>query len=157
MKNVSILLLIANLWAFGSPLSGAAPRPAFSSQLSPPSIVCPSDVAQGTDSGEVSARVSYSVSATNNYVNVDCQPPSDSIFPVGTTVVQCVATDLAGTAATCNFTVTIKDIEPPQLICPPELTFICPPESCSAECNFQVMAEDLLPGLRLFCFPPAGL
>src|SRR6185503_4361300 len=23
--------------------------------------------------------------------------------------------------------------------------------------NYQVMAEDLLPGIRLFCFPPSGL
>lgn len=41
-----------------------------------------------------------------------CSPASGSMFPVGTTVVHCMATDLAGNTATCSFTVTVLDPTP---------------------------------------------
>lgn len=39
-------------------------------------------------------------------------------FPVGTTTITYVATDLSNNSQTCSFTVTIEDIEAPQVICP---------------------------------------
>jgi hypothetical protein len=36
-----------------------------------------------------------------------CNPPSGSIFPVGTTTVTCTATDTSGNTAACSFTVTV--------------------------------------------------
>jgi hypothetical protein len=44
---------------------------------------------------------------------VVCSPPSGSTFAVGTTPVNCTATDAAGNVAPCSFTVTVKDAEPP--------------------------------------------
>jgi dipeptidyl aminopeptidase/acylaminoacyl peptidase len=40
-------------------------------------------------------------------VTVSCNPPSGSTFPVGTTVVNCMATDASGNHATCSFPVNV--------------------------------------------------
>jgi hypothetical protein len=39
-----------------------------------------------------------------------CNPPSGSIFPVGTTTVTCTAKDVAGNAASCSFAITVYDL-----------------------------------------------
>jgi hypothetical protein len=46
-------------------------------------------------------------------INVVCNPPSGSVFPVGTTTVTCTATDAAGNIASCSFNVTVNDTECP--------------------------------------------
>jgi hypothetical protein len=35
-----------------------------------------------------------------------CSPPSGSLFPIGTTIVNCTATDTSGNIATCSFSIT---------------------------------------------------
>jgi HYR domain-containing protein len=51
------------------------------------------------------------VSATDDHdpaPDVVCTPPSPSIFPIGTTQVQCTATDEAGNTTTGAFSVTVR-------------------------------------------------
>ncbi len=36
-----------------------------------------------------------------------CVPPSGSFFPLGTTLVTCIATDASGNQSTCEFPVTV--------------------------------------------------
>ncbi|MCM3900789.1 MAG: HYR domain-containing protein [Pyrinomonadaceae bacterium] len=54
--------------------------------------------------------MNYSATATDNCSNltVTATHPSGSSFPVGVTTVTVTATDAAGTAATCSFTVTVN-------------------------------------------------
>ncbi|CAE7755625.1 unnamed protein product [Symbiodinium sp. CCMP2456] len=62
------------------------------------------------------AQVSFEAVATDGCgsLHVSCSPPSLSLFPVGSTRVQCTATDASGNAATENFEVTVsKGVEPP--------------------------------------------
>ena len=57
------------------------------------------------------ATVAYSASATDNLdpsPTLSCVPPSGSVFPIGTTTVNCTATDHAGNSATGSFTVRAK-------------------------------------------------
>ena len=63
------------------------------------------------DPGQCGAVATYSTGAS-----VTCSPPSGSIFPVGTNIVTCMATN---PAATYTFTVTVKDCEPPVVSCLP--------------------------------------
>lgn len=42
-----------------------------------------------------------------NVISIDCSPTSGSTFPIGTTIVQCAATDAAGNKASCRFNVTV--------------------------------------------------
>ena len=73
-----------------------------------PSINCPADMTVASDPGSCGAIVNFTTSATDNCsATVICSPPSGSFFPVGTTTVNCTATDPAGNTATCAFDVTV--------------------------------------------------
>jgi len=62
------------------------------------------------------AVATYSATATDNkdgQVPVVFEPPSDSVFPLGTTTVTATATDFAGNVATATFKVTVVDTTAP--------------------------------------------
>ncbi|MCI0540381.1 MAG: DUF5011 domain-containing protein, partial [Verrucomicrobiales bacterium] len=91
-------------------------------------LVCPEDITVGNDDGLCSAVVTFAdpvFIGCVEPVTVVCDPPSGSEFPVGSTPVNCTATDAAGNTATCSFTVTVEDREPPAITCPPELAVQC--------------------------------
>lgn len=78
-----------------------------------PTFVAPRNV-----SATAAASCPYSTSTVVTYANpaandncsvqsVTCNPPSGSTFPVGTTTVNCIATDSSGNIATCSFTVSV--------------------------------------------------
>jgi hypothetical protein len=79
----------------------------------PPTITCPANVtavAAQTCPISSSATVTFPApTASDNCPGVTavCNPPSGSIFPVGTTMVTCTATDTSGNTASCGFTVTV--------------------------------------------------
>lgn len=82
----------------------------------PPTITCPANVTVGNDPGQCRAVVNYPPPTANDNcpgVTAECSPASGSFFPVGTTTVTCTATDAPGNTATCSFTVTVNDMEPP--------------------------------------------
>jgi hypothetical protein len=79
----------------------------------PPSITCPEDQTLAcVDHGAVA---SFSASATDNCgaVETSCTPPSGTTFGLGTTNDTCTATDSSGGTASCMFSVTVVDTEPP--------------------------------------------
>jgi len=80
----------------------ATPSPALA-------ITCPPDK-MITASGPAGAIVNYAVTTSGGCppVNVVCNPPSGSTFPVGTTTVTCTASDACGQTATCTFNITVK-------------------------------------------------
>ncbi|MEO6725329.1 MAG: HYR domain-containing protein [Blastocatellia bacterium] len=80
-----------------------------------PRITCPVGVDTSAGSNR-SAVITYPpVTATDNcQVNVTCVPPSGAAFPVGTTVVNCAATDSSNNTASCAFNVVVRrDVEIP--------------------------------------------
>ena len=82
----------------------------------PPAITCPANITRVNDPGQCGATVNYTVTATDNCtssVTVTVTPASGGFFPVGVTTVNAKATDAAGNTATCSFTVTVNDVEPP--------------------------------------------
>ena len=54
-------------------------------------------------------------------VSVLSVPPSGSTFPIGTTVVACIATDQAGDVTTATFLLTVRDTTPPAFVSAPNL------------------------------------
>ncbi|HXU35283.1 MAG TPA: HYR domain-containing protein [Blastocatellia bacterium] len=82
-----------------------------------PTISCPANIVRSTDPGVCTAVVTFVVTASDNCpgVTVVSSPPSGSVFPKGTTTVMNTATDASGNTATCSFTVTINDTEPPSV------------------------------------------
>jgi probable HAF family extracellular repeat protein len=84
----------------------------------PPTITgVPTDqsVQATSSSGEV---VTYTSPTANDKVDgsvpVECSPASGATFPVGTTTVNCSATDTNGNSANGSFKVTVKDTTPPE-------------------------------------------
>ena len=73
------------------------------------SLTCPTDITVPNDAGLCSAVVNYTTPSGAGCGTVTCDHPSGSVFPVGNTIVTC--TSSAG--PTCNFKVTVKDVEPP--------------------------------------------
>jgi subtilisin-like proprotein convertase family protein len=81
------------------------------------SLSCPA-VTQGNDPDRCDAAVSFAPGVTGSCGVVACAPPSGSIFPVGTTTDTCTATTQGGSTTTCNFPVTVQDVQAPILTAP---------------------------------------
>jgi hypothetical protein len=77
---------------------------------SPVVIDCPKDITVACTNG-IGAVVEFVVPAYTTYetnVSVVSTPPSGSVFPPGVTVVNNVATSLAGETNSCSFSVTVE-------------------------------------------------
>jgi len=102
----------------------------------PPSITCPSNLVRNTDAGQCSAVTPYAVAASDNCpgatTTVTAGLSSGSAFPKGTTTVEVKATDAAGFTASCQFTVTVVDNQPPSIICPMNIVRNTDANLCSA-------------------------
>ncbi|MCI0485037.1 MAG: HYR domain-containing protein [Blastocatellia bacterium] len=75
-----------------------------------PTITCPANVMASAPAGQNATIVNFPppvVADNMPGITVACVPPSGSSFPVGVTNVTCTATDAAGNAAVCGFTVTV--------------------------------------------------
>jgi len=75
----------------------------------PPVLKLPGTV-NATATSRSGARVNFTVTATDNVdpkPTVKCTPPSGSLFPLGTTTVNCTATDAAGNTSTGGFKVKV--------------------------------------------------
>ncbi|MCX6902385.1 MAG: HYR domain-containing protein [Verrucomicrobia bacterium] len=79
--------------------------------------------------------VFFNITAINvcqPYVPVICDPPSGSLFLLGATPVSCVAVDAFGLTNTASFTVTVFDLTPPMIACPPDVTVNADRGQCQA-------------------------
>src|SRR5437899_8094308 len=103
----------------------------------PPAISCPSNIVANVDASLCSAVVTYSapVGTDNCAGAVTTQTgglASGSAFPVGVTTNVFLVTDAAGNTATCSFTVTVTDNEPPVISCQTESVASVDASRCSA-------------------------
>ncbi|MBL8897262.1 MAG: HYR domain-containing protein, partial [Planctomycetes bacterium] len=86
-----------------------------------PVLVAPNDLSLPNDPGECTAVATFSVTATDlcdPAVAITCTAPwgpvqSGDAFPIGTTLVTCVALDRAQNRAEASFSITVYDAEPP--------------------------------------------
>jgi hypothetical protein len=76
----------------------------------PPTLYLPGSMTVEAPDGAIRANVTYYASAVDNVdpnPTFSCSPASGSSFLVGTTTVNCSATDSSGNTATGSFTVTV--------------------------------------------------
>ncbi len=75
----------------------------------PPIVLTCSSNRTATATSAAGAVVNYSSSVSGGCapVSVVCNPPSGSTFPIGTTIVTCMAADACGGTSICTFTVTV--------------------------------------------------
>ncbi len=112
--------------------------------VQPPQFTfCPSVITRYAPPGECSAIVNFSIpGATDNcgpvtVSQINGLPPGSS-FPVGTTMVSFTASDLSGNTSTCTFQVSVKDITPPAITCPPDKYF-----EINANCSTILSPEQI--------------
>ncbi len=77
----------------------------------PPVITCPSNRLVWTCSPTGTVENFNTPTATDNLdatPTVACSPPSGSVFPLGTNIVTCTATDDCTNRSICSFTVTVR-------------------------------------------------
>ncbi|XP_033116115.1 sushi, von Willebrand factor type A, EGF and pentraxin domain-containing protein 1-like [Anneissia japonica] len=105
-----------------------------------PVIMCPANYSLNTLPGLSYAVATHAApSARDNskqHVNISCDHPSQ--IPIGITTVVCVATDMFGNKEPCSFAITVKDIEPPKMICPEPMRLPTSPGAPWAVPKFSV-------------------
>ena len=126
-----------------------------------PELTLPDDIvvpAEGPDG----AVVTWEASATDNIdgqLTVSCDPPSGSRFPIGTTLVQCTATDSSYNPATGTFTVeVVGDSGPEELVIHVPDTITAEAEGLDgAVVTFTVTADGTSdPEPTISCEPQSG-
>ncbi|MFM9986466.1 MAG: HYR domain-containing protein, partial [Flavobacteriales bacterium] len=104
-----------------------------------PTILCPTDIIAENTPGLCSADITMGVpviadncsvqALLNDYNN---SGNASDAYPVGTTVVSWIVTDVYGNAATCSVNVIVNDIDMPAVTCPADITVSNTPGECSA-------------------------
>ncbi len=109
-----------------------------------PVAICSGDIVSDNDEDSCGAVVTFSADVTDNCPGavVDCVPPSGSYFAVGTTVVTCTATDAAANTGTCNFNVTVNDVQAPDITCPATVTVQCPVDVPQRDVSLIVSSDN---------------
>src|SRR4051794_14488768 len=129
--------------------------------IEPPAIKVPETIT-ATATSASGATVDYTVTGTDakdGTVAVTCEPASGSTFPVGTTTVNCTATDAAGNKSAGSFDVVVApqpDTAPPAIKVPDTITK--PASSPSGEkVDYEVSATDAKDGtVAVTCDPASG-
>ncbi|HEX3579398.1 MAG TPA: HYR domain-containing protein [Thermoanaerobaculia bacterium] len=112
----------------------------------PPTITAPNVTAEAT--GPSGAAVTYSATATDlvdGSVAVSCDHASGSTFPLGTTTVQCTATDAHNNTAHASFLVVVRDTTPPTIVSiTANPSSLWPPNHKPVAVTVTVIASDLV-------------
>jgi hypothetical protein len=94
--------------------------------LTPPKVVCPADKTFSPLPGEcgiIYFPVPLSAFDECGELDTVIVSPDNGVFNSGQTVVTLTASDVVGFTATCTFTVTVEDTEPPVIVtCPANVT-----------------------------------
>jgi hypothetical protein len=91
-------------------------------EVPPAIIVCPEDITVRTCKNcEV---VNYPAPTVFNGGLVGCVPPSGFCFPIGSTIVNCVATNRCGERAECKFTVNVRPVPQVGIHCPSNIVVL---------------------------------
>lgn len=126
-----------------------------------PTLTLPANItAPATSaSGAIESYTASATDAVDGSKSVSCTPASGSIFAIGTTTVQCAATDAHGNAASGSFSVTITAVssaKPPKITAPKKVTEEATGPA-GAVVTFTASALDPVDGvIAVTCAPTSG-
>jgi cysteine-rich repeat protein len=132
------------------------------SDVTPPAIDHRPELMTVQATGPLGAKVFFvpptSTDAGHAGVTVACSPAPDTLFPIGTTPVNCVATDPLGNEASTSFTVRVIDNLGPAFAQIPAPPAVAPAGPDGAVVTFDPpLAVDLVGGPRdVTCSPASG-
>jgi uncharacterized repeat protein (TIGR01451 family) len=127
-----------------------------------PTITCTSNVTKSTDPNQCQAVVTYTAPVVSDNCSgvgtPSCTPSSGSVFPKGTTTVNCSVMDASNNPASCSFTVTVNDTQNPTLSCPGNITQAAAAGLCTAVVTYAApIASDNCSGVGTpSCTPTSG-
>jgi predicted extracellular nuclease len=120
-----------------------------------PTIACPSNITVNENPvGSGGAQVNFTTPTPSDNCSgatTVCSPASGSVFPVGTTTVNCTATDASGNTAQCSFAVTVQSCG--AITCPTDV--IVGTTGNSATVNYSAPTPTGNCG-TITCSPPSG-
>lgn len=129
----------------------------------PPAVDCSPNISATASGGQNYAIVNYLLPAiqdNRNGATVSCLPQTGSSFPVGTTTVNCTATDAAGNSNICSFTINVAqngDTSPPIMTCPANVVTNIPyGQSNGAVFYSPPNVADDRAGVTTSCSPASG-
>ena len=124
----------------------------------PLSVVCSSNrtVTATSAAGAVVTYPPPTVSGGCPPYTVNCNPPSGSTFPIGTTTVTCSACDACGNCKNCTFTVTVNPPPPINLTCSSNLTVTATSSNGAVVFYSSSASGGCSPPPFLSCNPPSG-
>lgn len=107
-------------------------------------------------SGAVASFSATANDAVDGSRPVTCSPASGSTFPLGTTTVNCSASDTSGNTTNGSFNVTVQDTTAPVLTLPADISTEATGPA-GATVTFSASASDLVAGpLSVTCVPASG-
>jgi hypothetical protein len=120
----------------------------------PCAITCPANITMSNNPNQCGAVVTYPTPTTMGVCGpVNMSKPSGSFFPKGTTTV----TATTANTASCSFNVTVNDVQPPSITCPPNITQPADPGQQGAVVTYALAgASDNCPGLTTQFSPASG-
>ncbi|MFN7013760.1 MAG: HYR domain-containing protein, partial [Bacteroidia bacterium] len=123
-----------------------------------PTIACPGNITVNNTTNQCGANVSFVATASDNCgtANITYSPASGSFFAVGTTTVTATADDGHGNTASCTFTVTVNDTQPPVINCPANFNVDVDAGQCGAVVNFAATASDNCGTANITYSPASG-
>jgi hypothetical protein len=114
-------------------------------------INCPANIVRNNSWGKCGANVYFpSATGIGNCGTLTYSKPSGSFFPIGETIVNVSSTS----GASCSFTVTVKDVQKPEIKCPSDIYVST--TTCSKAVTFNVTATDNCPGVTVSTVPASG-
>lgn len=126
---------------------------------SPPSWSSAADVvveATGASGAIVSYTAPTATDARDGAVVASCAPSSGTLFPIGTRVVTCTASDRSGNSSSVEFRVIVRDTTPPALALPSD-PIVEAIAASGAAVQFSGSAQDIVDGaVALGCVPSSG-
>lgn len=127
----------------------------------PPTIECPSNIVVwtcGTSPVPVSFPAPTADDDHSQTVDIQCTPPSESPFPLGTNSVTCRATDDCGNRSECTFDVIVRqDTLPPIIECPIDRSVCgCSTAGMAVAYLTPQAADDADDDVDVNCLPPSG-
>ncbi|HEV7485060.1 MAG TPA: HYR domain-containing protein [Thermoanaerobaculia bacterium] len=111
----------------------------------PPVLTLPANITKEatSPSGAVVTFTATSTDIVDGARPVTCVPSSGSTFPLGTTTVQCTATDTHNNTAHGSFTVVVRDTTPPHIVrIDPTPNPLWPPDHRMVNVSLSVIAVD---------------
>lgn len=114
-----------------------------------PFVSCPDDVELDADPGLCTADVNGLIASFDDNCLVDTiynsytgdGADASGTYPVGETVVIFTVEDEEGNSSTCSFTVTINDVLPPTITCPPSESAMCSIDQVPAYATWQAFID----------------